>query len=55
MHEYAGKYNDAIKRVVQSYLTQHSDTFAVVNHNIEFNMGTFPIDSLSCLDCFHPR
>ncbi|RHZ86068.1 hypothetical protein Glove_55g17 [Diversispora epigaea] len=54
MDELSRKYNEAIKRIVQYYSEQPSNTFAVINHHFEYILTSFPIDSLSCVDCFHP-
>ncbi|CAG8569123.1 1584_t:CDS:10 [Diversispora eburnea] len=54
MDKLGRKYNEAIKRIVHYYSEQPSNTFAVINHHFEYNLTSFPIDSLSCVDCFHP-
>lgn len=55
MDKLACEYNEAIERIVDYYSKQHNDSFAVVNYHFEFNLTSFPVESLSCVDCFHPR
>ncbi|CAG8558485.1 11190_t:CDS:2 [Gigaspora margarita] len=54
MDDLSQKYNAAINRIVQNYADHPSDTFAVVYQPFDLDLMSFPIDALSCADCFHP-
>ncbi|CAG8794772.1 12065_t:CDS:2, partial [Gigaspora rosea] len=54
MDDLSQKYNAAISRIVQNYADNPSDTFAVVYQPFDLDLTSFPINSLSCADCFHP-
>ena len=55
MDETAMEYNKAIRNVVNYYASRRSDSFAVMYQEFDLDLSTFPVESLSNVDCFHPR
>ncbi|CAG8601318.1 4500_t:CDS:2, partial [Cetraspora pellucida] len=54
MDDIAHENNAAINRIVQHYADHPSDNFAVVFQPFDLDLMSFPINALSCADCFHP-
>ncbi|CAG8537582.1 13608_t:CDS:2 [Ambispora leptoticha] len=55
MDEITLEYNKAIKRIVADYASRPPNpSFGLSYHPFELNLTSFPIESVSNVDCFHP-
>ncbi|KAI8368206.1 uncharacterized protein BYT42DRAFT_503695 [Radiomyces spectabilis] len=54
MDELSAGYNEKLRAIAEKYKAVDGATFGVVYRPMPINIGSFPIDALSNLDCFHP-
>ncbi|KAI9272885.1 hypothetical protein BDA99DRAFT_432643 [Phascolomyces articulosus] len=54
MDDLSANYNVQLEAIYEKYKAQESDTFAVRYTPAKIDIGSFPLEVMSNVDCFHP-